>query len=37
MKCPGIEHHNHGIDREQAGNQSEDAKTPTLFPLGAGT
>ena len=37
MKCPGIQHHNHAIDREQAGNQSEDAESPTLFPPGADT
>jgi hypothetical protein len=37
MKCPGIQQHNDRIEREQAGNQSEDAETPAMFPLGAGT
>lgn len=35
MKCPGIQQHDHGIHRDQAEDQSEDAETPTLFPLGA--
>jgi hypothetical protein len=37
MKCPGIQHHKDGIDRERAGNQSEDAEPPMLYPRGAGT